>query len=54
MKQMLDPIVIGLLFSFIVAILASRYILNKRFEARERKQRMEEEARRIAETNSGL
>ena len=49
-----DPIVIGLLFCVIVAILASRYILNKRLEAREKKQLIEEEARRIAESNSGL
>ena len=49
-----DPIVIGLLFCVIVAILASRYILNKRLEAREKKQLMEEESRRIAESNSGL
>ena len=49
-----DPIVIGLLFCIIVAILASRYILNKRLEAEEKKRLMEEEARQIAESNSGL
>ena len=47
-------VVVGLLFGLIVAVLTSRYFLNKRLEALEKKHRAEEEARQIAESNSGL
>lgn len=43
-----------ILFSFVAAILALRFLMNKRIEKHEKKRRMEEEARQIAETNSGL
>lgn len=42
------------LFSIIAVIGSVRYLMNKRLEKLERKQQMEEEARQIAESNSGL
>ena len=47
-------IVLGVLFFGISAMLAVRYLLGVRLEKLEKKQRMEEEARQIAESNSGL
>lgn len=42
------------LLGFIAAMLAGYYLLNKRLDKLEKKQRMEEEARQIAESQSGL
>ena len=47
-------IVLGVLFFGITAMLAIRYLLSMRLERLEKKQRLEEEARQIAESNSGL
>jgi predicted membrane protein len=47
-------IVFLVLFSFLATMLAIRYIVNRRLENIERKQRLEEEAKQVAETNSGL
>ena len=47
-------IVLGVLFFGISAMLAIRYLLGMRLEKLEKKRRMEEEARQIAESNSGL
>ena len=47
-------IVLGVLFFGISAMLAVRYLLSVRLEKLEKKQRMEEEARQTAESNSGL
>ena len=47
-------IVLGVLFFGISAMLAIRYLLGMRLEKIEKKRRMEEEARQIAESNSGL
>jgi hypothetical protein len=47
-------IVLGVLFFGISAMLVVRYLLSVRLEKIEKKQRMEEEARQIAESNSGL
>jgi hypothetical protein len=42
------------LFALIAALLTIRFFLGKRLEKIERKRQMEEEARQIAESNSGL
>jgi hypothetical protein len=42
------------LFSIIAVLGTFRYFMNKRIEKIEKKARMEEEARQIAESNSGL
>jgi hypothetical protein len=47
-------IVLGVLFFGISAMLAVRYLLSVRLEKLEKKQRMEEEAKQLAESNSGL
>jgi hypothetical protein len=47
-------IVLGVLFFGISTMLAIRYLLGMRLEKLEKKRRMEEEARQIAESNSGL
>jgi len=47
-------IVLGVLFFGISAMLAVRYLLGARLEKLEKKQRMEEEAKQTAESNSGL
>ena len=47
-------IVLAVLFLGIALMLAARYLLGQRLEKREKKQRLEEEAREIAESNSGL
>lgn len=54
MDWMFYGIVLGVLFFAISAMLAGRYLLGARLERLEKKQRMEEEARRTAESNSGL
>lgn len=41
-------------FGLVAVMLVVRRTLNKRLERIEKKLRMEEEARQIAETNSGL
>jgi len=47
-------IVLGVLFFAISAMLITRYLLGIRLEKLEKKQQMEEEARQISESNSGL
>lgn len=42
------------LFGFIVALMTVRYFVGKRLEKIEKKCEMEDEARRTAESNSGL
>jgi regulatory protein YycI of two-component signal transduction system YycFG len=42
------------LFVLIAILLSVRFFLGKRLEKIERKRQMEEEARQIAESNSGL
>ena len=46
--------VAAVLFSVLAVILSIRYFLDRRLERIEEKQRMEEEARQIADSNSGL
>jgi len=46
--------VLGVLFIVIAAMLATRYLLGLRLDRIEKKQKMEEEARQTAESNSGL
>lgn len=47
-------IVFLVLFAIVTLLLSFRYLMNSRIERRERKRRIEEEARQTAETNSGL
>lgn len=54
MNWMFDIIYIAALFGFIATIVAIRYALHIFYAKREEKRRMEEEARQIAEANSGL
>ena len=54
MDWMFYVMVLGVLFFAISAMLAIRYLFGLRLERLEKKQRMEEEARQIAESNSGL
>ena len=54
MDWMFYLMVLGVLFFAISAMLAIRYLFGLRLERLEKKQRMEEEARQIAESNSGL
>ena len=42
------------LFSVLAVILTIRYFLDRRLEMLEEKRRMEEDARQIADSNSGL
>jgi len=43
-----------ILFGIVATLLSVRFLMNKRIEKFEKKRRMEEEAKQIAETNSGL
>lgn len=54
MDWMFYLMVLGVLFFAISAMLAIQYLFGLRLERLEKKQRMEEEARHIAESNSGL
>jgi len=45
---------LGILFGVMAVLLSARYIVNRRFDQREKQRRMEKEARQISETNSGL
>ena len=54
MDWMFYLMVLGVLFFAISAMLAIRYLFGLRLERLEKMQRMEEEARQTAESNSGL
>ncbi len=54
MDWMFYLIVFLVLFGLIATILTVRFFLGKRLEMIERKRQTEEEARQIAESNSGL
>jgi uncharacterized membrane protein len=45
---------LGILFGTIAVLLTVRFFVNRRLDKREKKLRMEKEARQTAETNSGL
>jgi membrane protein implicated in regulation of membrane protease activity len=47
-------ILAGVLFALIVAVVALRYFIDRRLAAHEANKRTEEEARKTAESNSGL
>ena len=54
MDWMFYLIIFAVLFGFIAVILTVRYLLERRLENHEKKRRVEEEARQIAQSNSGL
>lgn len=54
MDWMFYLIVFLVLFALIAILLTIRFFLDKRLEKIEKKRQMEEEARQVAETNSGL
>ena len=54
MDWMFYLIVFIVLFSIVALLLSVQILMNRRIERFENKRRIEEEARRTAETNSGL
>ena len=54
MDWMFYLIIFAIVFGFLAAMQTIRYVLSKRLESEEKKRRMEEEAREISESNSGL
>ena len=54
MDWMFYLIVFLALFALIATILTVRFLLAKRLDKIEKKRQMEEEARQLAESNSGL
>jgi uncharacterized membrane protein YciS (DUF1049 family) len=54
MDWMFYLIVFLMLFALIAILLTARFFLGKRLERIENKRQVEEEARQIAESNSGL
>jgi len=47
-------VVFAVLFAIVAILLSLRFILNRRIDRAEERRRKKEEARQIAETNSGL
>ena len=54
MDWMFYLIIFAIVFGFLAIMQTVRYVLSKRLETEEKKRRMEEEAREISESNSGL
>ncbi len=54
MDWMFYAMVLGVLFGAISVMLAVRYLVGLRLDRLEKKQQLEEEARQISESNSGL
>ena len=54
MDWMFYIVVFAVVFGFLAVMQTIRYVLSKRLEKEEKKRRMEEEARQISESNSGL
>lgn len=54
MDWMFYLIIFAVLFGFIAVILTVRYLLERRLENHEKRRRVEEEARQLAQSNSGL
>ena len=54
MDWMFYLVVFAIVFGFLAVMQTIRYVLSRRLEKEEKKRRMEEEARQISESNSGL
>ena len=54
MDWMFYIMIFAIVFGFLAIMQTVRYVLSKRLEKKEKKRRMEEEAREISESNSGL
>jgi Tfp pilus assembly protein PilO len=54
MDWMFYLIIFAILFGFITVILSVRFLINRRLQKIEKKRQMEAQARRTAESNSGL
>jgi len=54
MDWMFYIMIFAIVFGFLAIMQTVRYVLSKRLEKEEKKRRMEEEAREISESNSGL
>ena len=54
MDWMFYIVVFAVVFGVLAVMQTVRYVLSKRLEKEEKKRRMEEEAREMSESNSGL
>lgn len=54
MDWMFYIMIFAIVFGFLAIMQTVRYVLSKRLEKEEKRRRMEEEAREISESNSGL
>jgi len=54
MDWMFYVIIFAIVFGFLAIMQTVRYVLSTRLEKEEKRRRMEEEAREISESNSGL
>lgn len=54
MDWMFYLVIFAVVFGFLAVMQTIRYVLSRRLEKEEKKRRMEEDARQISESNSGL
>ena len=54
MDWMFYLVVFAIVFGFLAVMQTVRYVLSRRLEKEEKRRRMEEDARQISESNSGL
>ena len=54
MDWMFYLVIFAIVFGFLAVMQTIRYVLSRRLEKAEKKRRMEEDARQISESNSGL